>query len=106
MSLILATLIVAFSSAVSPGAGKCCSTTASSPINWDRRQQLSPRGEKVLSSGCVVPLTEGDGRNLPFSKGFPDFPFSFTEQRGKAVRPRGRRAPKGTPAFFNLLRGF
>lgn len=65
-----------------------------------------PGEGRSLSSGCVIPLAEGKGRNLPFSKGFPDFPFSFTEQREKAVMPQGRTAPKGTPAFFNLLKGF
>lgn len=64
-----------------------------------------PGEGRSLSSACVIPLAGGKGRNL-FSKGFPDFPFSFTEQRERAVRPQGRTAPKGTLAFFSLLKRF
>lgn len=65
-----------------------------------------PGAGRRLSSGCVILSTGGKDRNLLFSKAFPDFPFSFTEQRGTAVRPQSRSAPKGTPALFNLLKRF
>jgi len=65
-----------------------------------------PGEGRSLSTGFVIPAAGGKGRNLPFSKGFPDFSLSFTVQKEKAARAQGRRAPEGTCAVFNLLKGF